>query len=124
MLAGSGPPEHWRIALCDVGQGDMLVLRTADEAAVVVDAGEDPAAADACLRSLGVEEVEVLMISHDHRDHYGGTAGVLEGREAGMVLYSASEGWDPPLRRESAGERLSSSGLRRETRRTSERSIR
>ena len=95
MLAGSGPPEHWRIALCDVGQGDMLVLRTADEAAVVVDAGEDPAAADACLRSLGVEEVEVLMISHDHRDHYGGTAGVLEGREAGMVLYSASEGWDP-----------------------------
>ncbi len=94
VFGGSPVPEQWRVALCDVGQGDMLVIRTGEQSAVVVDAGEEPEAADQCLSGLGVTTVEILMISHDHRDHYGGAAGVLEGRETGRVLYSASEGWE------------------------------
>lgn len=92
--AGGGPPEQWRVALCDVGQGDMLVVRTDEDAAVVIDAGEEPEAADDCLRGLGITEVEVLMISHDHRDHYAGAPGVAQGREVGQILYSATSGWD------------------------------
>lgn len=94
VWTGGGLPEQWRVALCDVGQGDMLVVRTAEEAAVVIDAGEDPDAADACLDDLGISVVEMLMITHDHRDHYAGAPGVIRGREVARVLYSATSGWD------------------------------
>lgn len=68
-----------------MGQGDGLVLRAAERAAVVVDAGPDPAAMDACLDRLEVEEVPLLLLTHFHADHVDGVAGVLEGREVGVV---------------------------------------
>lgn len=61
---------------------------------MVIDAGQEPEAADDCLRDLGITTVEMLMISHDHRDHYGGAAGVVRGREVEQVFYSASDGWE------------------------------
>ncbi|WP_224277066.1 ComEC/Rec2 family competence protein [Nocardioides lacusdianchii] len=79
------PPEGWVLAACDVGQGDGLVLRAGERAAVVVDAGPDPAAMDACLDRLEVEEVPLLLLTHFHADHVEGVAGVLEGREVGVV---------------------------------------
>lgn len=94
VWAGGGLPEQWRVALCDVGQGDMLVVRTAEDAAVIIDAGDEPEAADDCLDDLGISAVEMLMITHDHRDHYAGAPGVVRGREVGRVLYSATSGWD------------------------------
>lgn len=93
LLFGQGLPEHWRFALCDVGQGDMLVVRTQETAAVVVDAGEDPALAAECLDRLGLEQVEILMVTHEHRDHYGGVSGVAEATEVEQILYSGSSGW-------------------------------
>ena len=92
-LGGQGLPEHWRFALCDVGQGDMLVVRTHHRAAIVVDAGEEPELAGECLDSLEVEQVEILMVTHEHRDHYGGVSGVDEAAEVGQILYSGSSGW-------------------------------
>lgn len=86
--------ESWRVALCDVGQGDMLVVRTSEQGGIIVDTGDDPAAADSCLRRLGVEEIHTVMITHEHLDHYGGLRGVLRGRESEQVIYSASQGWD------------------------------
>lgn len=86
--------QDWRVALCDVGQGDMLVVRTSQRGGIVVDAGDDPEAADSCLTRLGIEELPVVMITHEHLDHYGGVRGVLRGREASQVLYSASRGWE------------------------------
>ncbi|WP_233712219.1 ComEC/Rec2 family competence protein [Kribbella turkmenica] len=71
--------------MCDVGQGDGLVLRAGDTAAVVVDTGPDPAAMDRCLRDLGVEYIPVLVLSHFHADHVGGLAGVLENRKVGEI---------------------------------------
>lgn len=79
------PPEGWVLAACDVGQGDSLVLRAGERAAVVVDAGPDPAVVDACLDRLEVEEVPLLLLTHFHADHVDGVAGVLEGREVGVV---------------------------------------
>ncbi|WP_157983988.1 ComEC/Rec2 family competence protein [Nesterenkonia muleiensis] len=92
-LFGQGLPEHWRFALCDVGQGDMLVVRTQEVAAVVVDTGEDPALAAECLDRLGLEQVEILMVTHEHRDHYGGVSGVAEAAEVEHILYSGTAGW-------------------------------
>ncbi|MCY4725803.1 ComEC/Rec2 family competence protein [Nocardioides sp. STR2] len=79
------PPRGWVLAMCDVGQGDALVLRAGPGSAVVVDAGPEPAPTDACLDRLEVEAVPLLVLTHFHADHVGGVAGVLDGREVGEV---------------------------------------
>ncbi|PZG00668.1 ComEC/Rec2 family competence protein [Micromonospora deserti] len=86
LVAGGWPPAGWVVAVCAVGQGDTVVLPVAAGRAVVVDAGPDPAAADRCLRRLGVREVPLLVFSHFHIDHTGGVSGVFRGRRVGAVL--------------------------------------
>ncbi len=79
------PPAGWVLAVCDVGQGDGLALRAGQHAAVVIDAGPDPAAMDACLDRLEVRQVPLLVITHFHADHVDGISGVLEGRRVEMI---------------------------------------
>lgn len=79
------PPAGWVLVMCDVGQGDGLVLRAGAGAAVVVDAGPDPAAIDACLDRLEVEAVPLVVLTHFHADHVDGLSGVLDGRRVGAV---------------------------------------
>ncbi|WP_326556250.1 ComEC/Rec2 family competence protein [Micromonospora sp. NBC_01796] len=86
LVASGWPPDGWVFALCAVGQGDTAVLPIGAGRAVVVDAGPDPAAADRCLRRLGVRSVPLLVVSHFHADHVGGLAGVLRGRKVGAVV--------------------------------------
>nr|WP_078591640.1 ComEC/Rec2 family competence protein [Streptomyces megasporus] len=79
------PPPDWRLAVCDVGQGDALALAAGEGAAVVVDAGPDPGAVDRCLRTLGVTAVPLLVLTHFHADHVAGLSGVLRGRAVGAI---------------------------------------
>ena len=62
----------WVLVACDVGQGDALVLPAGPHAAVIVDAGPDPTAVDACLDGLGVRSVPLLVLTHFHADHVDG----------------------------------------------------
>ncbi|MEU3251582.1 ComEC/Rec2 family competence protein [Streptomyces sp. NPDC006997] len=79
------PPPGWRLVMCDVGQGDALVLAAGDGAGVVVDAGPDPGLVDGCLRDLGVTSVPLLLLTHFHADHVAGLPGVLRGRSVGAI---------------------------------------
>jgi competence protein ComEC len=79
------PPPGWRFAMCDVGQGDATVLAAGDGAAVVVDAGPDPALVDRCLTALGVVRIPLLVLTHFHADHVVGLPGVLRGRSVGAI---------------------------------------
>ncbi|MGD9482976.1 ComEC/Rec2 family competence protein [Streptomyces sp. TRM70308] len=83
------PPPGWRLAVCDVGQGDGLVAAAGPGTALVVDAGPDPALMDACLRRLGVERVALVVLTHFHADHVRGLPGVLRGRAVGAVQVTA-----------------------------------
>jgi competence protein ComEC len=79
------PPDGWVLVVCDVGQGDALVLNAGPHAAVVVDTGPDPRLVDACLDRLEVASVPLLVLTHFHADHVGGVAGVFDGRAVGVV---------------------------------------
>ncbi|MEV5266652.1 ComEC/Rec2 family competence protein [Streptomyces werraensis] len=85
------PPPDWRMVMCDVGQGDALVLATGEGSGVVVDAGPDPESVDRCLRSLGVTRVPLVVLTHFHADHVAGLTGVLRGREVGGIGTTALE---------------------------------
>ena len=79
------PPRGWVMVMCDVGQGDGLVLATGPGQAMVVDAGPDPAPMKRCLDRLGVRRVPMLVLTHFHADHVDGLPGVLAGREVGAI---------------------------------------
>jgi competence protein ComEC len=83
------PPDGWVMVMCDVGQGDAVVVATGDREGVVVDAGPDPALVDGCLRRLGIRRVPVVLLTHFHADHVDGLPGVLRGRAVGEVQVSA-----------------------------------
>ncbi len=79
------PPDDWVLAMCDVGQGDALVLNAGEETAVVVDAGPDPSRVDGCLDDLGITRIPLLVLTHFHADHVDGLSGVMQGRKVGEV---------------------------------------
>jgi competence protein ComEC len=85
---GRWPPRDWFLALCDVGQGDAIVVSAGNGTALVVDAGPDPVLVDRCLDQLDVHRIPLLVLTHDHADHVLGMPGVLSGRSVGAVLMS------------------------------------
>ncbi|WP_052274312.1 ComEC/Rec2 family competence protein [Arthrobacter sp. L77] len=95
VRAGPAAAE-WDLAMCDVGQGDGMVLETTPGHALVVDAGPDPDAMDRCLDALRVEVIDALVITHLHDDHYGGVEGVVRGRTLSALYYSSGEDGLPP----------------------------
>lgn len=74
-LATATVPEGWAIATCDVGQGDAVLVRSATKVALI-DTGPEPKALAACLRSLGIEHIDLLVLTHFDLDHVGGVAAV------------------------------------------------
>ncbi|MFD3415442.1 ComEC/Rec2 family competence protein [Streptomyces cyaneofuscatus] len=103
------PPPDWAFALCDVGQGDAMVLAAGEGTGVVVDAGPDPRSVDRCLRDLGVTRVPLVILTHFHADHVRGLPGVLRGRAVGAVQTTSLD--EPPeqaafVRRAAAAARV------------------
>ena len=92
-----GPPEtprgHVEVEVLDVGQGTSVVVRTHGHT-MVYDAG--PAfltGGDAgsgvvlpALHGRGLDEVDVLVLSHSDLDHVGGAESVLAGIDAKSLL--------------------------------------
>ena len=77
------PPEGWRVVVCDVGQGDAIVLRSGPHRAVLVDAGPDPPLVDRCLSQLGVDTLDAVVLTHFHADHVDGLSGAVDGTRGG-----------------------------------------
>ncbi|MGH3751599.1 MAG: DNA internalization-related competence protein ComEC/Rec2 [Pseudonocardiaceae bacterium] len=89
------PATGWVMVACDVGQGDAVVLATAEPGrAVLIDTGSEPGPVSACLDRLGVRRLALVVISHLHADHVGGLAGALRGRAVSAV--ALGPGRSPP----------------------------
>jgi competence protein ComEC len=94
-------PQEWSIAMCDVGQGDAIVVRSAG-AVMLVDTGPESEALVSCLARLGITRIDLLVLTHFDIDHVGGLDGVpapvgllLHGpadeRDAARVLASGAQ---------------------------------
>ncbi len=87
-----GPGELW-FTLLDVGQGLSAVLQTGDGTLVFdtgpgVDGGFNAGTRVIApfLAAVGVNRVEVLVLSHADRDHTGGAGGLMARLPVGRVL--------------------------------------
>ncbi len=75
LIERSNIPKDWDIAACDVGQGDALVVKSGDSYALI-DTGRYPERITKCLNKLGVEQIELLVLTHFDLDHVGGVVNV------------------------------------------------
>lgn len=71
-------PADWRIAQCDVGQGDAVLVRDGGQTALI-DTGRDAELLRRCLDTLGVQRLDLLVLTHFDDDHVGAVE-VVEGR--------------------------------------------
>lgn len=81
------------VQVLDVGQGSSLLLRTVsgdDERSVLIDAGERSASQAVCaaLDAAGIKRLDLVILTHPHIDHYGGSIEVLNN-------YKVDELWMP-----------------------------
>ena len=77
-------PGDWQIAMCDVGQGDATLVRSAGEVALI-DTGPDPVLLSDCLADLGITHIDLLVLSHFDLDHVGGNSAIAGMVEAALV---------------------------------------
>ncbi|MBU0494394.1 MAG: MBL fold metallo-hydrolase, partial [Chloroflexi bacterium] len=85
----------------NVGQGDCTILKIPsfgeDDFFAVVDAGPSQASATVVseLKSLGCDQVDVLVLSHPDADHTGGATDVMNS-------FKTVEAWDPGTSKDTA----------------------
>ncbi|MCC4248980.1 MULTISPECIES: ComEC/Rec2 family competence protein [Microbacterium] len=77
-------PSGWQVAMCDVGQGDATLWRSGS-AAALVDTGPEPEPLAECLATLGIDHLDLVVLTHFDKDHVGGSEAVL-GR-ADLVVH-------------------------------------
>lgn len=106
----SWPPPNWFLIMCDVGQGDALLVKSGDGSAVVVDAGPDPDRVDDCLADAGVDHIPAVVLTHFHADHVAGLTGVLRGRDVAAAYVTPVR--DPAEQAVKVAEVLAAAGLR------------
>lgn len=83
---------YLRVTYLDVGQGDSILLRTGDKN-ILIDAGDDKANAGNAvivpyLKKEGIKRLDACVISHPHRDHFGGFLDVVNAFQIGEFIYS------------------------------------
>lgn len=83
-------PANWLAIVCDVGQGDALLVKS-DQAIALIDVGPRPDLIERCLVRAGVTDIDLLVITHFDLDHVGGLQAVLDCCTVGAVMLPAFE---------------------------------
>ncbi|SDN05347.1 competence protein ComEC [Dendrosporobacter quercicolus] len=75
QAASSPVPKQITIQMIDVGQGDAILIRTAEQV-ILIDTGDVAARAKLIrfLKQQGIGSIDKVIISHPHADHLGGMA--------------------------------------------------
>jgi competence protein ComEC len=77
-------PSAWHVAVCDIGQGDAVLVHSRDQFALI-DVGPDPEPLTDCLDRLQIRRIDLLVLTHYDRDHVGGLTAVLGRVVTAMV---------------------------------------
>ena len=82
IVAGArGWPTGVELRVLDVGQGNAVLLRTPQHHAALFDGGPAGCRLAAQLHALGVDRLDLVVVSHPHADHFAGLLEALDGIE-------------------------------------------
>ena len=70
----------------DVGQGDSILVQAPDGTTALIDGGNPGSGTLAYLQKLGVSRIDVMLLSHPHRDHVGGLTAIINTLQVGRVI--------------------------------------
>ncbi len=87
------PDGRARIIFCDVGQGDAILVSRGFEQ-ILVDTGTDNKKVLRCLDkylAFWDKNIDLLIISHEDKDHFGGLADVEKNYKIGEIVYGVSQ---------------------------------
>jgi len=81
-----------RVTFLDVHQGDCIIIRSAEKT-VMIDAGDDNRNAAIryiipYLKKEGIKKIDHAIITHPHRDHFGGFIDLIKEFDFGEFIYS------------------------------------
>ncbi len=89
-------PGEWHLLALDVGQASSVLILT-HQHTVLFDAGGRSAKSDdgerillPVLRALGIKKLDLVVISHEDRDHIGGLESILKGIPVKMLVGTTS----------------------------------
>lgn len=121
LLCACGAPASdapgLSVTVIDVKHGDCILLQSPDGQAMMIDTGNGSYNAQTAIRealdAAGVTKLDVLVLTHPHKDHIGGAAWVLENYSVATV-YTTSRANDTDLYR-STQDALAQKGLTPQT---------
>ncbi|MDD3147928.1 MAG: MBL fold metallo-hydrolase [Candidatus Riflebacteria bacterium] len=81
-----------RVTFLDVHQGDCILIRSAEKT-IMIDAGDDNRSAAIryiipYLKKEGIKRIDQAIITHPHRDHFGGFIDLIKEFKFGEFIYS------------------------------------
>lgn len=99
LLATPAPPDAVTVRLLDVGQGDATLVQDGAGAAALFDGGPPEARVYRQLRAAGVRRLDLVVATHQSRDHHGGLREVLERIPTSLLIENSDGGRDGDFRR-------------------------
>lgn len=98
-LGSAGPPAAFTVSFLDVGQGDATLVQDGAGASVLFDGGPPEARVYRELRAAGVARLDLVVSTHQSRDHQGGLHEVLARIPTRLLLENGYGTADPDYHR-------------------------
>jgi competence protein ComEC len=90
------PSNNLKVSFIDVGYGDSILIQDITGFDVLIDGGSPLAGSKVIdyLREQGVDEIDVMVATHAHKDHIGGLTEILQMTDIPVhqILYNGDSG--------------------------------
>lgn len=87
--AAQRAPSTFRVTFLDVGQGDATLIRTPENDTVLIDTGPGSRIVR-LLQREGISRIDLLILTHGHKDHTGGYGALVQAMTIGETWVSGA----------------------------------
>ena len=98
LASPAAPPRLLTVSFLDVGQGDATLVQDGAGASVLFDGGPPEARVHRQLRAAGVRRLDLVVSTHQSRDHQGGLHEVLARFPTRLMIENGYGTADPDYR--------------------------
>lgn len=74
----TGNSNYTRIHFFDVGEGSATLIESSELGPILIDTGNPGSQIVSKVKSLGIDSIDILILTHPHPDHIGGAYGGIE----------------------------------------------